>query len=91
MTKPKVDPKMLFKGKILAKNPVLTPHDQRVGSKVCVTCLMLQAGKGSGMIKPPHTYVEGICRFKAPGVVRYAPGEEAFLAEQKRLDQHVPF
>jgi hypothetical protein len=91
MGKEKVDPKKLFKGKIPKRNPVLEPHDSTVGKRVCVACLMLSAGRGSGLIKPPHSYVEGICRFKAPGVVRYAPGEEAYLAEQKRLDKHVPF
>lgn len=87
----KVDPKTLFKGKIPKKNPVLEPHDPHVGSKVCVACLMLVAHKGSGLLKPPHTFVEGICRFLSPGKERFAPGEEAFLAEQKRLDKHVPF
>lgn len=87
------NPKTMFKGPIRDNSSLFTPGDPVVGSRVCVACLIVLAGKGH-LIKPPHTYVEGICRFQAPGVERkkqYEPGEEEFLAKQKKADKVVPF
>ena len=86
------NPKTMFKGPIGDNSALFTPNPQ-VGSRVCVACMIKQAGKGH-LILPLHTFVAGICRFQAPGVERkpkYEPGEEEFLARQKKLDKTVPF
>jgi len=78
-------------------NPALIPHLPGVGARVCLGCMDGYRSMKSLKVKlkaMPHTFVEGICGFKVPGVPRVPtlePGEREYLERQKQYDGRVPF
>lgn len=88
-----------MKSKRITANLALTPHLPEVGCRICLGCLpvLLRARHGIAFprgLKPfAHTFVEGVCHFKAPGVpwkISLEPGEAEYLARQRRTEK-VPF
>lgn len=82
----------------MKKNLALAPHAPNVGCRVCLGCLPPKVTKyGHPKFKPfPHSFVEGVCVFKAPGVrwkPVYEPGEEEAIMRDKRRKgrEEVPF